>query len=48
MKKEKKSAAKNSSETIKVQLDSRTVIFLKSKNALKFWMSRYPKARIVD
>ena len=51
MKKEKKSTGKFSgeisSESIKVQLDSRTIIFVRSKGALKSWMSRYPKAKII-
>ena len=48
MKKREKYTGKISGESIKVQLDPRTIIFLKSKAALKFWLSRYPKAKIVD
>jgi hypothetical protein len=48
MKKKEKSPVKAAGEKIKVQLDYRTIIFLRNKNALKFWMSRYPNARIID
>jgi hypothetical protein len=47
MKKEKKNTEKISGERIKVQLDYRTIIFLKSKASLKSWLARYPKARII-
>lgn len=51
MRKEKKSSGKYngeiSSESIKVQLDSRTIIFVRNKIALKSWLSRYPKAKVI-
>jgi hypothetical protein len=48
MKKKEKAPGKViAADSIKVQLDYRTIIFLKSKNALKFWLNRYPNARII-
>lgn len=34
-------------KTIKVRLDARTIIQLKSEKALAFWKKRYPKAEII-
>ena len=34
-------------ERIKVQLDARTIIFLRSKNALKMWLLKYPGAKVL-
>jgi hypothetical protein len=33
---------------IKVQLDNRTVVFVKNMKAFKMWQERYPNAKIVD
>ncbi len=49
--KAKKKKAKVSSgaiERIKVQLDSKTIIFLKSMQALKNWLVKYPNAKVIS
>ena len=47
MKKIKKIQKEFAGETIKVQLDHRTIIYVKSKASLQNWLSRYPNAKIV-
>ncbi len=48
MKKEPKATQKASTEKlIKVQLDYRTIITLKTKNALNFWLNKYPEAKVL-
>lgn len=34
-------------ERIKLQIDSRTIVIVKTKEALKMWMNRHPTARII-
>jgi hypothetical protein len=48
MKKLKKSAKISGEEKIKVQLDSRTIIYVKNKASLNSWLSRYPNARVIS
>ena len=43
----KQSAIAYIGERIKVQLDARTIIFLRSKNALKMWLLKYPGAKVL-
>lgn len=43
----KQSAIEYIGKRIKVQLDARTIIFLRSKNALKMWLSKYPEAKVL-
>ncbi|MEW6469845.1 MAG: hypothetical protein AB1458_13035 [Bacteroidota bacterium] len=45
--KEKKSVVKSLGERIKVRLDSKTIIILRSKQALKMWLSKYPDAKVI-
>ena len=33
---------------VKVRLDGRTIVHLKSMKAFPFWKSRYPKAEVID
>jgi hypothetical protein len=33
---------------IKVQLDYRTIITVKSRSAVDMWLSKYPEAKILD
>jgi hypothetical protein len=33
---------------VKVRLDGRTVVHLKSMKAFPFWKQRYPKAEVID
>ena len=46
-KKQNKSVVKSLGDLIKVQLDARTIIFVRSKQALKMWLSKYPAAKIM-
>jgi hypothetical protein len=48
MKKAKKVIRPEANELIKVQLDYRTIIYVKSMNALQSWLSRYPKAKVLE
>ena len=51
MRKTKKQKAKEENRTmakIKVQLDSKTIIFLRSMQALKNWLVRYPEAKVIS
>ena len=48
MKKLKKQLGEISADLIKVQLDHKTIIYVKSKAALQSWLSRYPNARILE
>jgi predicted DNA-binding antitoxin AbrB/MazE fold protein len=34
-------------ERIKVQLDNKTIVFVRSQSALDMWMEKYPEAKIV-
>ncbi len=45
--KEKKKKFNDTGLRIKVQLDPRTIIILKSKESLKFWLSKYPNAKVM-
>ncbi|MCC7302683.1 MAG: hypothetical protein IT233_08575 [Bacteroidia bacterium] len=47
MKKSKKAVKDPSGEVIKVQLDHRTIIYVKSKSALQSWLTRYPNAKVI-
>ncbi len=47
MKKLKKVIKEVSADLIKVQLDHRTIIYVKNKHVLQSWLSRYPNARIL-
>ena len=42
-----KGIVKQLGEQIKLQLDYRTMIVLRSKDALAMWMSKYPDAKII-
>lgn len=35
-------------ERIKLKIDSRTVIVVRSHSAMKMWMERYPGAQIME
>lgn len=37
----------NSADIIKLQVDYRTVIMVKSQKALEMWMEKYPNAKVV-
>lgn len=37
----------NGADIIKLQVDYRTVIMVKSKKALEMWMEKYPNAKVV-
>ncbi len=39
---------KPGSKQIRVRLDGRTIVHLKSMKAFPFWKSRYPKAEVID
>jgi len=39
---------KNSAPMFKLQLDSKTVITLKTKEQLKKWLEMYPKAKLIS
>ncbi|MGV6862249.1 MAG: hypothetical protein ACWA41_10780 [Putridiphycobacter sp.] len=39
---------KNSTPKFKLQLDSKTIITLKTKEQLDKWMSMYPKAELIS
>jgi hypothetical protein len=43
----KKNAVARRGKSIKVRLDYRTIIVLKSLSALKTWRKRYPKAVVM-
>lgn len=47
VKKENKGIVKQLGEQIKLQLDYRTMIVLRSKDALAMWMSKYPDAKVI-
>ncbi len=48
MKKLKLKSEIDSSPRIKVQLDYRTVITVKTTQALDMWLSKYPEAKVLD
>ncbi|TND08419.1 MAG: hypothetical protein FD123_2215 [Bacteroidetes bacterium] len=33
---------------IKLQLDSRTIIYVRSQAAMDMWMEKYPGAKVID
>ena len=35
-------------KSIKVQIDSKTIVTVKSKSASEQWLSRYPEAKIIQ
>lgn len=44
-----KKESKNKKETkIKLRLDNRTIIYIKSKEALKNWLNKFPKAIVLN
>jgi hypothetical protein len=47
MKKQKKSAIAKIGQAIKLKVDARTTIIVRSKEALKMWLGKYPKAVVV-
>jgi hypothetical protein len=47
IKKESKGIVSQLGDQIKLQLDYRTMIYVRSKESLKMWMSKYPNARII-
>ena len=34
-------------ERIKLKIDSKTIVIVRSKEALKMWMTRHPGARVI-
>lgn len=42
----KKKATVGAKVRIRVQLDYKTIVILKNKNALPLWRARFPEARI--
>jgi hypothetical protein len=40
--------AKEGTKFVKVRLDARTVVHLKSMKAFPFWKGRYPNAEVID
>lgn len=47
MTKPKRKVSKAPQKRIKVQLDYKTTITLSNMEALKMWMERYPKAKVL-
>jgi hypothetical protein len=47
VKKETKGIVKQLGEQIKLQLDYRTTIIVRSKEAVALWMSKYPNAKVI-
>jgi hypothetical protein len=47
VKKENKGIVKHLGEQIKMQLDYRTMIIVRSKEAVALWMTKYPNAKII-
>jgi len=43
----KHSAIEYIGKRIKVQLDAKTILFVRSKQALKMWLTKYPGAKVV-
>ena len=35
-------------EKFKMQINSRTIVIVKTKEALKVWMTRHPEAKVID
>lgn len=48
MRKLKNRAPEDNSPRIKVQLDYRTVITVKTTQALDMWLTKYPEAKVLD
>lgn len=48
MRRKKKIKIPDSVPTIKVQLDYRTTITVRTKEALKDWLKKYPNARVIS
>jgi hypothetical protein len=46
-KKETKGIVKQLGEQIKLQLDYRTMIIVRSKAAVALWMTKYPNAKVI-
>lgn len=38
----------NKTKDFKVQIDHRTVITVRTKEALRYWLTEYPKAQIIS
>lgn len=49
MKKNDNKTKKNLSlgQKIKLKIDSRTIVIVKTKEALKMWMNRHPSAQVI-
>ncbi len=47
IKKETKGIVKQLGEQIKLQLDYRTMIIVRSKAAVAMWMNKYPDAKVI-
>ncbi len=41
-------AVKEGATFVKVRLDARTVVHLKSMKAFEFWKTRYPQAEVIQ
>jgi hypothetical protein len=48
MRKSKLKIQEDTLPRIKVQLDYRTVITVKSRHAVDMWLSKYPDAKVLD
>ena len=48
MRKSKLKIQEDTTPRIKVQLDYRTTITVKSRHAVDMWLSKYPEAKILD
>ncbi len=35
-------------EKFKLQINSRTIVIVKTKQALEMWMTRHPEAKLID
>jgi len=46
--KRRKSKIENSDSKIKLRLDYRTTIIVKSREALDNWLGRYPNAKVIS
>jgi hypothetical protein len=47
MNKNIKAKAKSNEERFKLQIDYKTIIIVKSKEAVKMWLSKFPNAKLV-
>jgi hypothetical protein len=48
MRKSKLKSPEDTAPRIKVQLDYRTVITVKTRHAVDMWLSKYPDAKVLD